>query len=69
MSDIQRLQNFFRANQGRAVSLPRLGRVMSPFSVTKRISELRARGFVIENSTRRVNGRRHSVYVCKVVAP
>lgn len=69
MSDIQRLQQFFRANQGRAIPLPRLGRVMSPFSVTKRISELRQIGFVIDNQKRTVKGKTHSLYICRVVAP
>ncbi len=66
MSDLARLGNFFRQRRHRRIGLPTLGKVMSPFSVTKRISELRDRGYVITNTTRRVKGKTHSVYVCEV---
>ena len=44
------------------VSLPEMCEVMSPCSITKRVSELRADGFDIQNETWRVGYRTHSKY-------
>jgi hypothetical protein len=62
MSDAARLKAYFEQHAGQSIPLPRLGRVASPYSITKRISELRQQGMIIRNAVRRVNGKTHSTY-------
>jgi hypothetical protein len=62
MSDSAKLRAYFEAHPNRSIKLPTLGRVASPYSITKRISDLRKRGMIIRNAVRRVNGKTHSTY-------
>ena len=62
-SDKQRLLALLTRHADQWVSLPEMCEVMSPCSITKRVSELRADGFDIQNETWRVGYRTHSKYM------
>ena len=66
MSSADKLARFFQKRPNRWIPLPALGAVMSPYSITKRVSELRKRGLVIENRVRYVKKEARSEY--KLVA-
>jgi hypothetical protein len=61
MSDKQRLLALLK-RRGGWVGLLEIGRVASPYSITKRVSELRREGYTVQNKTWRAKGRTHSAY-------
>ena len=58
MSDKARLLSLLQRYADTWVSLPQIGEVCSPYSVTKRVSELRREGYEVENRLTPVPGAR-----------